>query len=831
MPFDHSRCSRRPFAPLRMKICNPAWIAWIANPGRALIQEHKAIALILTGFIVLGTIYSVVTPLFEASDELWHYPFIKHLADGGGLPVQDPGIEQPWRQEGSQPPLYYALGALATFWIDTSDLTEVRWLNPHADIGVETADGNLNMVIHSGRESFPYRGTALAVHIVRFLSVLMGAITMLCTYLIALEVFPEQKTLAAGAAAFNAFVPMFLFISGSVNNDNLTVLLCSLTLLILVRLVRGGRPQSQIPNTQHSIPHWSSVIGHSSLLGLVIGLGALSKASALGLIPLTALGLALSAWQSQAESVLHRLARFFGSFATVLAVSFAVAGWWYLRNWLLYRDPLGLNTFVAIVGPRLPQPTLRQLLGEREGFVKTFWGLFGGVNVAMEPAAYWMLNALAILGLVGLMIALGRALFSRFTFHVSKDNSSLITDHQSLITDHWSLITCYSLLILLAWPIALFLALIRWTTMTKASQGRLLFPAISAISILLSLGWSQWVPRRHQKWLLGIVGGLMFALAAIAPFRYIAPAYARPVLSKVEGPVLLSEAGIEEIPHRLDVTFGDKARLLGYEAGDEETKPGQSVKVTLFWQSLAEMDRDYTVFVHLLDENDLVIAQRDTYPGLGTYPTRLWRVGDAFADRYVLNLSPTVFAPCMGRFEVGLYDFASGERLMAVGPDGQPMGDNVRFHQIAVLPREDSPVPNPVDFDFEGQIALAGYDLDRRTARTGETIHLTLYWRALAKLEEDYTVFTHVLGEEDRLWAQMDSQPQGGAAPTSSWQVGQVIEDHYNLAVKPDTPPDVYDIEVGLYLAATGQRLGVLDEGGRLWDNRVLLSKVRVVSP
>ena len=781
-----------------------------------LVRQHRAITLILIGFIVLGAVYSVVTPLFEASDELWHYPFVKHLADGGGLPVQDPRIEQPWRQEGSQPPLYYALGALATFWIDTSDLAEVRWLNPHADIGVETVDGNLNMVVHSEREDFPYRGTALAVHIVRFLSVLMGAVTVLCTYLIALAVFPEQKALAAGAAAFNAFVPMFLFISGSVNNDNLTILLCSLTLFILVRLVHSARLSGQMPNDQTGFGIWDLGFGHWSLLGLVIGLGALSKASVLGLIPLTALVLALSAWQRRAESVLRRLARFFGSLITVLAVSFAVAGWWYLRNWLLYRDPLGLNTFVAIVGSRLHQPTLRQLLGEWEGFVKAFWGLFGGVNVAMEPAVYGVLNALAILGLVGLMIALGHTLLSRFTFHVSRHDSSLTT--------------CYLLLILLTWPIILFLALIRWTTITKASQGRLMFPAISAIAVLLALGWSQWVPRRYdrvaqqcRKWLLGIVGGLMFALAAVAPFRYIAPAYAKPVL--------LSEAELEGIPHRLDVTFEGKARLRGYEAGDEEIRPGESVEVTLFWQSLAEIDRDYTVFVHLLDENDLVIAQRDTYPGLGTYPTRLWRVGDAFADRYVLTLPPMVFAPCTGRFEVGLYNFASGERLMATSPDGQPLGDNVRFHQIAVLPHEDSPVPNPVDFDFEGRIALVGYDLDRRTARPGETIHLTLYWRALAEMEEDYTVFTHVLGEEDRLWAQMDSQPQGGAAPTSSWQAGQVIEDHYDLNIKPDTPPEVYDIEVGLYLAATGRRLGVLDKGGRLQDNRVLLSKVRVVSP
>ena len=771
-----------------------------------LVRQHRAITFILIGFIILGTAYSVVTPLFEASDELWHYPFVKHLADGGGLPVQDPRIEQPWRQEGSQPPLYYALGALATCWVDTSDFAEVRWLNPHADIGVETADGNLNMVVHTERESFPYRGTALAVHIVRFLSVLMGAVTVLCTYLIALEIFPGQRTLAAGAAAFNAFVPMFLFISASVNNDNLVIPLCSLTLLFLIRLVRGDKL---------GIGNWE--LEFCLLLGLVIGLGALSKASALGLLPLTALGLALSAWRRQNESVSRRFVWFLGSFITVLVVSCVVAGWWYLRNWLLYRDPLGLNTFVTIVGPRLPQPTLRQLLGEWEGFVKTFWGLFGGVNVAMEPAAYWVLNALAILGLVGLMTALGRTLFSHITHHASR-----FTFHISRITHRSSPITHHSLLILLTWPIILFLALIRWTTVTKASQGRLMFPAISAIAVLLALGWSQWLPRRHHRWLPGIVGGLMFVLAAVAPFRYIASAYA--------GPVLLSEAEIERIPHRLDITFEGKARLLGYETGAEETRPGESVEVTLYWQSLAGMDKDYAVFVHLLDENDLVIAQRDTYPGLGTYPTRLWRVGDAFADRYVLTLPPTVFAPCTGRFEVGLYDFASGERLLATGPDGQPLGDNVRFHQIAVLPREDSPLPNPVHFNFEGRIALVGYDLDRRTARPGETIHLTLYWRALAGMEEDYTVFTHVLGEEDRLWAQVDSQPQRGAAPTSSWQVGQVAEDHYDLTIKPDTPPDVYDIEVGLYLAATGRRLGVLDEGGRLLDNRVLLSKVRVVN-
>ncbi|HUT16446.1 MAG TPA: hypothetical protein VMY98_09415, partial [Anaerolineae bacterium] len=65
--------------------------------------------LILIVFVVLGTIYSIVTPLFETPDEIWHYLYVKHFADGGDLPVYHEGMTFPMRQEASQPPLYYVL--------------------------------------------------------------------------------------------------------------------------------------------------------------------------------------------------------------------------------------------------------------------------------------------------------------------------------------------------------------------------------------------------------------------------------------------------------------------------------------------------------------------------------------------------------------------------------------------------------------------------------------------------------------------------------------------------------------------------------------------------
>ena len=106
------------------------------------MTEKRLLAAIIVTFVVLASIYALITPVFEASDELWHYPMIKHLADGNPLPQQvfDPQLAGPWKQEASQPPLYYYLGAALTFWIDTSDIDQVRSLLAGFAGGVQKAE-------------------------------------------------------------------------------------------------------------------------------------------------------------------------------------------------------------------------------------------------------------------------------------------------------------------------------------------------------------------------------------------------------------------------------------------------------------------------------------------------------------------------------------------------------------------------------------------------------------------------------------------------------------------------------------------------------------------
>jgi 4-amino-4-deoxy-L-arabinose transferase-like glycosyltransferase len=748
---------------------------------------HFPLSLFLAAFLVLGVTYSIVNPLFEAPDEVWHYLYVKHLADGKGLPVHDLISEQPWRQEGSQPPLYYLAGALATAWVDTDDADDVIRYNPHAAIGLATAYGNKNVMAHTARESFPWQGTVLAAHLARLLSVLMGAGTVVCTYLLALEIFPRRRALAAGAAAINAFNPQFLFISAAINNDIAVTLFSSLALWLLIRALR------RTPSPPLLLA-----------LGVAVGLAALSKLSGLGLLPLVAVGLALLAWR-------RRSPRAFVVWSLIVfGAALAVAGWWYGRNWLLYRDPLGLPVMFAVMGRRAHPPSGLELVAEFVGVWKSFWAVFGWYNVLAEGWVYAVCNGLTLLGIAGLMLLVVKGFdtpWFRYAFGYSTQAAT-----QPKCLRGTAIPTLSELILLGLWTAIVLASLVGWSQM-RYPQGRLLFPAISAISLLLFVGLAQWIPKRFTGGLASVVGMGLLALSLISPFRMIAPAYAPPPL--------LAPEETSSIPRQLEADFGGQLRLVGYALDGETTRPGETIHLTLYWQALAPMEVDYSVFVHLVGEDDLIIAQRDSYPGRGNRPTSGWSIGPIVEDVYPISIPATALAPRAYRLVVGAYDYGTMERLPLLDPEG----DSLTLCEVTLLPAEGA-LPNPVHFVFGEGIALIGFNLEPTAVRPGAPIHLTLYWQALAPMEENYTVFTHLLGEKDQLWAQKDSQPQGGRSPTSGWEQGQVVEDRYELEIHPQAPPGTYDLEVGMYLAKTGKRLLVRGGGSRL-----MLGKVRILEP
>ena len=112
----------------------------------------------------------------------------------------------------------------------------------------------------------------------------------------------------------------------------------------------------------------------------------------------------------------------------------------------------------------------------------------------------------------------------------------------------------------------------------------------------------------------------------------------------------------------------------------------------------------------------------------------------------------------------------------------------------------------PLNVDFGAQIRLLGAATADETVQPGDVLGLTLYWQALTPIEDDYTVFVHLLGEHERVIAQRDAPPGLGSQPTSCWVVGQMVTDPHLLALPPAVyAPDQAVWEVGLYEPGSGR--------------------------
>ena len=309
------------------------------------LRKHKALTAIVFLFWICGLLYDSATPIFEGLDEVWHYALVHHLADGAALPVVEHGVDSPWRQEGTHPPLYYVILASATAWIDRDDYQSHRMLSSHnLSIGLpHDTQGEKFWYYHTRAEDFPYHRTTLAVHLGRWLSLLMAAVTIMLTYATAVELLPDHTPVASLAAVIVAFNPGFLFIGAQINNDNLCNLLGAATLYLLARLWQRGFS-----------------LRLSIGLGFICGLLALTKLNGLLIPPV----IAIIAFVCAAKH--HAWKEFITLGFTCVGLTVLIAGWWYWRNFQLYGDPFAMEIRQSFTTTR--SLTYWQVLQEYWGF-------------------------------------------------------------------------------------------------------------------------------------------------------------------------------------------------------------------------------------------------------------------------------------------------------------------------------------------------------------------------------------------------------------------------------------------------------------------------------
>lgn len=288
---------------------------------------------------------------------------------------------------------------------------------------------------------------------------------------------------------------------------------------------------------------------------------------------------------------------------------------------------------------------------------------------------------------------------------------------------------------------------------------------------------------------------------------------------KAEQPPSREELGISQ---PLEADFGGRIALLGYELGRAAVQPGDNLYLMLFWQALTDPGEDYSLTVTLVDKDGKAVSEERFSLLVRAYPTSRWAAGEVWRGQYDFMV-PIEAQPGRAWLQIGLAD-----------ESGRPLGERVSLASLEVQATERVfTVPEtryPSGANFGDLVTLVGADLDTATVGPGETLHLTLYWQARASMEKSYTVFTHLLDADSRIWAQQDRIPLSGARPTTGWTPGEVIRDEVQLAIDPQALPGDYIIEVGLYDAGDPAllRLPVFDEAGQPVDDRVLLAEVKV---
>jgi hypothetical protein len=131
--------------------------------------------------------------------------------------------------------------------------------------------------------------------------------------------------------------------------------------------------------------------------------------------------------------------------------------------------------------------------------------------------------------------------------------------------------------------------------------------------------------------------------------------------------------------------------------------------------------------------------------------------------------------------------------------------------------------------NFANQLLLLGYDLPQRRVMPGDNLPMTLNWQALQSMPADFIMFTRLRDQAGKVWGGYDRRPRE-VYSTLLWEPGEVVEDSFTLPIKGDTPPGLYNLDIGFYLPV-GQApvsLPLVQEGKLSQTTSVTLGPIKV---
>ena len=745
--------------------------------------------LILAYFIVGVLSYAAATPLFEAPDEASHLLYVHNLHNMGQLPIlEDRATVFASRAvQRHHPPLYYLLASLLLTGTTRDDLSAYLHDNPFAHYGTVTTY-NANVLLHPLQ---PTNGdTIQAAGRLRLLSLMFACGTLWCIYRVGVIAF--GRGIGCAAMLFAASIPSFVAISGSINNDNAVTFFYSagIAWVVWVWQKRTLRPQDAL------------------ILGAILSGAALSKITGLTLIGFVGLVMLCGglsgrlSWRALVQA---------GMIAGLCGL--VLAGWWYARNVLLYGDALALAATNAIWG-RSPPTDPMQVRSEAWGVWESFWLILGHFNVRGPDWLYPYVTGISLMSAAGVLIGIIRAWREGGT----QQSSVLSTQKSHGRTRH---VVSLQLILLCAVGIVVA-ALVIATRSVNVSQGRILFPALAAFCPLCVYGlslWGRWAanilrPARTGLLWHSIDKAFLLLLLPLMAAHLMTPFVILPTVYAPPRPV--AALPVDAIPIEADA---QGLRVVGYHIDPDTMMPDDSLRIRVYIQGTHAADP--VLYLKIIDPVTLVpVGGADVYPGMTMVsqfdPHQLYEIALTLPiDRTRLTgRTPRRMDVVMGWHVLGDDPTNSaGASIPWTLADGT-QSDSLRVVGVTLIDPDYAPTPpiHTVNVIYGTALELVGYTVSPQTAQAGDSVAVTLVWRGLGTLPDDWTLALGLLDASNTVIAQADGPILG--YPTSAWRSGAMIEDTRTLTLPAGTAAGDLHLFIGWYRPTdANQRLAAQGTG------------------
>ncbi|MBN1953733.1 MAG: glycosyltransferase family 39 protein [Anaerolineae bacterium] len=263
-------------------------------------------------------------------------------------------------------------------------------------------------------------------------------------------------------------------------------------------------------------------------------------------------------------------------------------------------------------------------------------------------------------------------------------------------------------------------------------------------------------------------------------------------------PTLQPGGVLPGVSRPLNQPYADGMLLAGYELSADELPADGTLRVDLYWTTWQQPTRSYQATVHLVGPEGFRWSPQDSYRPRGYHrppPTSTWQPGQYAVDSHEIEPLPGT-PPGDYQVVVVIFDRDTLAPLSVLNAAGQPAAPELALAPVALArPRQPAGLPardwveQPV-----GDLTLLGADFDRAAAAPGDSVYLTLFWRAEAAVDAAPAATLELRAPDGTMAASYDLP-----LPASTWQAGDAWRGQHRLVLPAD-------LESGAYRWVTQQR-------------------------